>query len=69
MGEKDMHTEFLENLKDREHLQDLSTDGRIILKWILKKWDESVFRIGTNHRLCEHGNEPSGSKNFREFLD
>jgi hypothetical protein len=36
------------NVKERNHLQDLDVDGRIILKCILKKqagmvWTESVF--------------------------
>lgn len=31
------HTEFWwANLEERDHLKDLSTDGTIILKWILK---------------------------------
>jgi hypothetical protein len=31
-----MHTGFdWEDLKEREHLQDLGIDGKIILKWIL----------------------------------
>ena len=35
-----MHTDFwLGNLKERDHLENLGTDGRIILKWILKKYD------------------------------
>jgi hypothetical protein len=35
------------------HLQDLDVDGRIILKWIFRKWDDEVstgliwLRIGT----------------------
>jgi hypothetical protein len=39
-------------------------DGRIILKWILKKYDEKVWTgfiwlwTGTSGGLCEHSNEP-----------
>ena len=30
------------NLKERDHLQGLGTDGRIISIWILKKYEEGV---------------------------
>jgi len=27
------------NLKERDHLRDPGLDGRIILRWIFRKWD------------------------------
>ena len=50
-------------------------DGRIILRWIFRKWDvrartgSSWVRIGTVGGHCECGNELSGSVKCGEFLD
>jgi hypothetical protein len=32
-----------ENPKERDHLEDLSVDGRIVMKWILKECDGTVW--------------------------
>jgi hypothetical protein len=48
---------FLQNLKGRDHLEDLGVDGKIILKWILRKvgkklWTRCIWlRIGTSGGL------------------
>jgi hypothetical protein len=60
-----MHTGFwCGDLKERDHYEYLSVDGRKILNWILKKWFGRArsgliwFLIGKN-LLCDYGNESS----------
>jgi hypothetical protein len=37
---REVHTGFRRGeLREGDHLEDPGIDGRIILKWILKKWD------------------------------
>jgi len=41
------NTEFLsvkagDNLRERDHWGDPDADGRIILRWIFRKWEEFV---------------------------
>jgi hypothetical protein len=44
MGREEVHTGFWwGNLKERDHLEDGGVDGRIILRWIFKKWDVGLW--------------------------
>jgi hypothetical protein len=39
-GSTEVHTGFWwGKLRERDNLENLGVDGRIILKWIFKKWD------------------------------
>jgi len=38
---------WLGNLKERDHLGDPDIGGRIIFRWILRKWDVDVW-TGSN---------------------
>jgi hypothetical protein len=61
------------NLRKRDHLGDPVIDGRIILRWVFRKWDVGVWsgsswlRTGTG--TCECSNKPSRSIKCGEFLD
>jgi hypothetical protein len=54
----------------KSHLKDLDVDGRIILKWIFKKWDGGIDWIvlaENRDRMvgsCECSNEHSDSVNY-----
>jgi len=40
MGTGEAYTEFWwENLRERDYFGDSGVDGRIILRWIFRKWD------------------------------
>jgi hypothetical protein len=64
-----------ENLRERDHLEEPGIKGRIIFRWIFRKWDVRAWtglmwlRIGHVVGTCECSNEPSGSIKCWEFLD
>jgi len=75
-GRVEVYTGFwCESLRERDHLEDPDVDGRIILRWIIRKWDVRVWLDrcvsgeGQVSGTCECGNELSGSIKCGEFLD
>jgi hypothetical protein len=76
MGEKIGVYRFLVGKPEKkDHWGDPHVDGRIILRWIFRKWNVGVWtglswlRIETVGGTCEYGNKPSGSIKCGEFLD
>jgi hypothetical protein len=70
------YTEFWRgNLRERDHLGEPGVDGRIILRWIFRKWDvwvwtgSSWLSEGQMAGTYKCGNELSGSIKCGEFLD
>jgi len=61
------------NQRERTDLENLGINGRILLKWLFKKWDGGITDPSGSGQgqvadTCECGNEPSGSIKRREFL-
>ena len=51
-GEKEVYTGFWwGNLRERDHLEDPGVDGRIILRWIFRKWDVGIWTGSSWHRI------------------
>jgi hypothetical protein len=67
-----MHTKFWsENLKGRDHLENLGTNRMIIFNWIFGKQCEVVDGSGSGPVTgsCERSTESSGSIRDGEILD
>jgi hypothetical protein len=46
-------------VKERDHWEDLGLDGKLILKWLFKKWTGLIWlRIEAGGGLCTCGDEP-----------
>jgi hypothetical protein len=59
----------------KNHLEDLSVEGRMIVKWVFKKWagvnglDSPWSGQEQVAGSCECGTEPVGSIKFGKFID
>ena len=76
MGRGEVYTGFRwGNLRRWDYLNDPRLDGRIILRWIFRKWDGGAWtaliwlRIRTGEGTLKSGNECSGSIKCGQFLD
>ena len=61
-------------MRERDHLGDPGIDGRIILRWIFRKWVGGAWTGSDSGQgqvagTCECSNEPLGSIKCGEFLD
>jgi hypothetical protein len=69
-----MRTKFwLESLKERNHSEDLGTDERIVLQWILEKqgwkvWTGFIQLRTGKAGCCEHSNKPLETITGGQFL-
>jgi hypothetical protein len=43
MAGRDVYRVLVGKLEERYHLEDSGVDGRIILRWIFRKWDVGVW--------------------------
>jgi hypothetical protein len=43
------------NLRERDHLEDQGVDGRIILRWIFRKWDVGIWIRSSWLRIWKGG--------------
>jgi len=44
MGDRrGVYTVLVGNLRERDHLEDPGEDGKIILRWIFRKWDVGAW--------------------------
>jgi hypothetical protein len=56
-------------MRERDHWENPDVDGRIILRWIFRRWGVGLW---TGYRqvagTCKCGNKPSGSIKCGKFL-
>jgi hypothetical protein len=52
------------NLRERNHLEDSDVDGRIILRWIFRKWDVGVWIGLISLRIGTDGGQLQNAGNF-----
>jgi hypothetical protein len=67
-GEEQQHMFWWAHLKVRDHLEDLSIDGTLMLKYIVKKWDGKMWTGLIWHRIQWVGSCTVRSIKYGEFL-